>query len=251
VEWRPWLRTRLVDQIVDRPGLRKAILRQIGSPLLFELYESAASWHTSAESMLPALFDLDAPEAASWVEEAFAASRTALDRVPRSALRHPEHYMVGGDTAALLYCVVRLAQPAVMLETGVADGFSTALILEAMQRNGHGELHSVDQSDDVGMLVTDRARWHLHVTDPAVSDAVVTIVDELPRLDLFFHDGGHDYQQQSLEYRTAWAKLEPGGMVLSDDIEWSFAFLDFIREIDVTAPMMMDTRKVVGAAKRE
>ena len=251
VNWRPWLRTRLVDAIVKRPGLRKAILRRAGSPPLFELYESAASWHVTARSLLSALFALDDTEIERLLAEAQDAAAEIRGRVPGSSLRYLEQHMVEGETALFLYCAARHAQPAVALETGVADGFSTALMLSAMDRTGQGELHSVDLSHDVGTLVTDRKRWHLHVLDPADRAAFVSLVDALPRLDLFFHDGGHDFEQQSLEFHTVWSKLSPGGLLLSDDVEWSYAFLDFMREFDLHTLMMMDTRKVVGATVKD
>ena len=49
-----------------------------------------------------------------------------------------------GDEADLLYCLVRLIKPAVMVETGVGAGYSTAHILAAMDMNNGGMLYSVD-----------------------------------------------------------------------------------------------------------
>ena len=251
MNWRLWLRARLVDQIVERPGLRKAILRRVGSPLLFELYESTTSWHTTAPSLVSELFAMDGADVEQLLGEAREASVDILTRVPRSSLRYPDHFMVEGNTALFLYCVVRHVRPVVALETGVADGFSTALMLAALDRNGTGELHSVDCSSDVGCLVDDRRRWRLHVIDIGDHDAFVALVDDLPSLDLFFHDGGHDYAQQTIEFHTTWRKLRPGGVLLSDDVEWSYAFLDFTRAVDARPLMMMDIRKVVGAAVKD
>ena len=41
-------------------------------------------------------------------------------------------------------------QPKIAVETGVANGFSTAFSLLALQANGEGHLHSIDLPREVG-----------------------------------------------------------------------------------------------------
>ena len=45
-----------------------------------------------------------------------------------------------------LYFIVRMADPEIMVETGVARGVSSWTILNAMHRNGKGKLYSIDLS---------------------------------------------------------------------------------------------------------
>src|SRR4029078_12987181 len=47
-------------------------------------------------------------------------------------------------SSRLLYYCVRLRRPAVVVETGVFDGFSSAFILKALADNHHGRLCSID-----------------------------------------------------------------------------------------------------------
>lgn len=72
----------------------------------------------------------------------------------------------------LIGAVVLLRRPAVVVETGVAMGFTTAVILAAMDENGAGTLESIDlpplQVDATGFVgnvipVDLRGRWTLHV----------------------------------------------------------------------------------------
>ena len=137
-----------------------------------------------------------------------------------------------------------------MLETGVADGVSTALMLSAMEANGIGELHSVDIADDVGALVTDARRWQLHIVDPGDTNASPAVIGSLPALDLFLHDGNHERPYQASEYAAAWAKLGSGGVLISDDVDWSYAFLDFVSEHELQPAMLMDQRKVLGIVRK-
>jgi hypothetical protein len=45
---------------------------------------------------------------------------------------YPDLYPVGTETAFALYGIVGFRRPLVVVETGVADGLSTAMILAAM-----------------------------------------------------------------------------------------------------------------------
>ncbi len=70
--------------------------------------------------------------------------------------------------------IVKLMRPAVMVETGVALGFTTATVLQVMADAGEGHLYSVDlpalqydPNDPVGRAVPSslRGRWTLELGD--------------------------------------------------------------------------------------
>lgn len=44
----------------------------------------------------------------------------------------------------VLYALVRILQPRVAIETGVAEGVSSAFFLQALEDNGDGQLYSID-----------------------------------------------------------------------------------------------------------
>jgi predicted O-methyltransferase YrrM len=244
---RTWTGAKVASFVATRPRLSHAVVVRVGPPRLIELYESAGSWSMTAEDALKEFAACDPAEARDLIAEA----RSALERVQRRAtgvvLSYPANYRVEIETALFLYAVVRVARPRVAVETGVADGVSSALILAAMDANGHGELHSIDIARDVGALVADRSRWTLHVVDPADPRASAAVVGALPSVDLFLHDGNHEREYQAHEYRAAWNRLGDGGVLLTDDADWSYAFLEFTREHGVRPAMLMDRRKVFGA----
>lgn len=149
----------------------------------------------------------------------------------------------------IYYALVRLLKPSIILETGVCDGLSSRFLLLAMERNGHGVLHSIDlPNQDVdlghgarqrdvlsadrrtGWLVPDtlRARWHLHLGD--AKELLPELLQKIEKIDIFIHDSLHTYTHMLLEYRTAWPYIRPGGLLLSDDTDWNSAFEDFARE---------------------
>jgi hypothetical protein len=167
-------------------------------------------------------------------EDEYTAVRSQL-RIPPS----PEgaHWGGGQDILDLAGSIVWLRRPAVAVETGVAMGYSTAVILGAMDDNGAGELHSIDlpplQVDPetfVGRAVPEhvRGRWTLHVGPSR--RLLPALLAELGSIDLFVHDSDHSYAGQYEEYRLAWEHLAVGACLVSDDV-CNAAFTDFAEEV--------------------
>jgi predicted O-methyltransferase YrrM len=150
--------------------------------------------------------------------------------------RRDVHYIM--PEAAELYAIVRAAKPLVVVETGVASGLSSVHILRALDRNGFGTLHSLDlpnvQEGSVlpdgrtsGWIVPEslRDRWKLQLGDTWV--LLPELLQSLDRLDLFLHDSDHSYEAMLFEFEQAYPKLEPGGLLLSDDTHLHAAWDDF------------------------
>jgi hypothetical protein len=135
--------------------------------------------------------------------------------------------------------IVGLMRPAVMVETGVALGFTTATVLHAMVEAGKGRLYSVDlpalqhnPDEPVGRAVppTLRGRWQLELGDSRTK--LEPLCARVAPVDIFLHDALHTYSSQLREYRTAWPFIRSGGLLLSDDVN-NPAFVEFAREVGV------------------
>ena len=108
------------------------------------------------------------------------------------------------------YSIVRLAQPDVVMETGVHDGLSTALILHAMRCNGRGTLVSIDlpsvdlpiSVEGPGWLVPEDlcARWQLHIGD--ARKLLPHLAKQYAPIDIFIHDSDHSREFQRFEYEA-------------------------------------------------
>jgi Methyltransferase domain len=227
-------------------GVANQVVRRTGSPHLFELFQSAGSWSTEPAPMLEAAFGIEPTVADAMMGEARAALDDVMGRANDDDRAYPDYYTVEGATALFLHATIRHLRPSVVLETGVADGLSSSIMLAAMESNGEGQLHSIDIAADVGLFISDRSRWHLHVIDPGHPNACAAVFDEIPALDIFLHDGNHMRDWQWREYELAWPKLRSGGLLMSDDVDWSYAFIDFVAEKGLKPPMLMDRRKVFG-----
>lgn len=243
-------RDALVAGIVRRPGLAAAVVHRAGSPRTYDLFRAADSWTVDPAKLLVASFPTDLSAAQHHLDDARAALTEIRRRASDSRRAYPDEYQIEEATATFLYAAVRITRPETVLETGVADGFSSASMLAAMEANGSGELHSIDVASDVGVLIADRSRWHLHVVADGAPDACAAVIRSVPGIDLFLHDGNHELEYQRAEYDAAWAKLRPGGHLMSDDIDWSYAFLDFVEHHSARSAMLMDRRKVFGVVAK-
>ncbi len=143
--------------------------------------------------------------------------------------------------------IVRLMRPAVMVETGVAAGHTSAVALGVMEEIGEGRLVSVD----LPPLRVDHADYTGHVVGPELRGRWTLVLgssrQQLPRvlrkwgpIDVFLHDSDHAYAAQLREYRTAWPHLRAGGVLISDDVA-SPAFLEFASEVGARPHLIAGT----------
>ena len=139
----------------------------------------------------------------------------------------------------LQYMAIRAFQPEIVVETGVANGVSSAYILLALQKNARGALYSVGLNDpkyipvgkSLGWFVPAylQSRWRLLIGDSRA--LLPPLLANLRTIDVFIHDSLHTYDHMMWEYRTAFPYLRPGGLLFSDDAAWNSAFSEYCREV--------------------
>ena len=139
----------------------------------------------------------------------------------------------------LQYIAIRAFQPEIVVETGVANGVSSAHILLALQKNQRGTLHSIGLDDPqflpagkpLGWIVPEwlKSPWNLLLGDSRV--LLPSLLTRLGSIDIFIHDSLHTYDHMLWEYRTAFPYLRPGGLLFSDDAAWNSAFPEFCNEV--------------------
>jgi len=223
---------------------------RVGAPALDELRELAGGrFDLSTEAVL-AHFGITMPAA---LARELAEVARQLERRFQQTNRHPAEWRVEAETGSLLYALVRTQQPEVVVETGVAAGTSAFVILEALARNDRGRLHSFDVDTEVGELVTDRSRWSLTILPQSKPQAALrAALGTIGGIDLFLHDGDHEYPGQLFDLRLGWRHLGAGGFLVCDDADDSRAFQHFCAETPaVESPsVLFDHIKLVGVASK-
>lgn len=144
----------------------------------------------------------------------------------------------GGARAELLYFLTRHTRPEVVVETGVAAGFSSTAFLTAMQRNGTGRLYSSDfpyfrsenPEEYVGILVPQELRtdWTLLLKGDA--ENLPLILEQVDRIDFYHYDSDKTYAGRRFGMDVVADKLAPGAVVMMDDIVDNVFFRDYVTE---------------------
>jgi len=214
------------------------------------MYLASLAVHTSASDIVRTymLGDQCADEVANLLA-GYQELETELNNRYCGLSKYPRYYALEHGSSFLLYALVRTARPMIVLETGVGDGKSTYFILSALLANGGGTLHSVDIGSDVAGLLRPREKenWKLHVLDPlSLKESFEAILRGLPPVDLFLHDSDHTYQWQSYELHAISGRLAERAMLAIDDVDSSYAFLDFCKEQRKKPILLIDRRKVFG-----
>jgi predicted O-methyltransferase YrrM len=143
----------------------------------------------------------------------------------------------------LQYALVRAVKPAVILETGVASGVSTAYFLLALKKNGRGALDSIELGDTAylppgrppGWVVPEwlRDNWKMHIGDSR--KLLAPLAQKLAPLDIFIHDSLHTYDHMTFEFEQAFPYLKAGGILIADDALWNPAFNEFSKRIHASS----------------
>ncbi len=150
-----------------------------------------------------------------------------------------------------LYAMTRSVLPQIVVETGVLYGHSSAAILAGLEDNGSGKLISIDLPPDqhrsvivegqylqvglssnelsVGCAVPPkiRSRWTLQLGNSL--ELLPKILKQFAPISMFVHDSLHTYDHMIAEFRLGYDMLEPGGLLISDDIGYNLAWHDFCR----------------------
>jgi hypothetical protein len=150
----------------------------------------------------------------------------------------PESFQSWNDGDAgfvrAIWCLIRHLKPKKVVETGVAHGVTSRCILEALERNGEGNLWSIDLPPlervwrkQVGAAVgaPQAARWSY--IQGSSRRRLPKLLSRLGQIDLFIHDSLHSERNVRFELDLAWGALKPNGVVVVDDIDANWGFRSF------------------------
>ena len=133
-----------------------------------------------------------------------------------------------------IWRLVRHLQPMKVVETGVGHGVTSRFILEGLQRNGKGQLWSIDRppmerewQEQVGLAVDQRLRDRWSYIHGSSRKRLPGLLAQLAGIDLFVHDSLHSERNVRFEIDGAWPFLRPGGAIVVDDIDVNLGFWSF------------------------
>jgi Methyltransferase domain len=156
--------------------------------------------------------------------------------------------------ARAVWCTARHIQPQVVIETGVAHGVTSRIILEALNLNGSGHLWSIDLPHPLdhslhaqtGVAVTDDCRPRWTYLEGASKDRLPPLVPEVGHVDMFIHDSLHTAKNTLFEMEQAASAMPQGGVMLVDDIKSHLGFATFAKRHPDYRTLVCETEDKIG-----
>ena len=182
-----------------------------------------------------------------------------LEEHANQVLNHIEYDLGGGGAYPFLYYVTRYLKPSVILETGVAAGFSSYAFLAALQQNHHGKLYSSDfpyfrlpnPEKYVGVVVEEalKENWSLYLDgDEANLPQILAVVNTV---DIFHYDSDKSYSGRDFALSLVSPYLSPKALIIMDDIQDNSYFYDYIERTNPAEWYVFDFKgKYVGVIGR-
>lgn len=211
--------------VLSRPSLLPVLARKVIKRLRGESTQGSpendawlAANSVSAEEIARPL------DSKLWEEaDAFAAR---LEDHARKIFKQIEHDLGGGGDYRFLYWLTRYRRPKVVLETGVAAGWSSAAVLTALNKNRKGRLYSSDlpmfrlpnPERFVGILVEPelREKWVLELDGDEAN--LPKILGQIDRIDILHYDSDKMASGRAYAIDLLRPRLAPDGIIIMDDI---------------------------------
>lgn len=200
-------------------------------------YDPDDAWHERLHEILGAPWPC--PEI-DRVRELWCTIAHELEGRGLEVGRHTYRGYSDGDLAlaSAAWCALVHRPRQVVLETGVARGVTTRIMLEALNRLGSGHLWSIDLPHpfdpslhaQTGVAVPDRLRDRWTYVRGSSRRRLRSVLAGLPRVDLFIHDSLHTARNTHFELSEVSRSLAGDGLMLVDDISTHEGFSIFLTE---------------------
>jgi predicted O-methyltransferase YrrM len=162
------------------------------------------------------------------VRSADAPSKTEADFYKAA---RKSYMAVGRDFGKLLYSLARSTKAKTVVEFGTSFGISTIFLASAVRDNGSGKIITTEFEPEKtaqakrNLIAAGLEQW----VEFRVGDALETLSDPPPEIDMIFLDGAKSLYFGILKLLEP--QLRSGGIVASDntDHDGMAAFLDYIR----------------------
>ncbi|AWH73025.1 methyltransferase [Dokdonia sp. Dokd-P16] len=154
----------------------------------------------------------------------------------------------GAYQGRVLSMISKLVNPKSILEIGTFAGYSALCLAEGLQSNG--TLHTIDIKEEM----QDFQRKHFNAS-PYGSQIIQHLgqaLDIIPTIDttfdLVFIDA--DKRNYINYFHTIIGKMNPGGIILSDNVLWSGKVVEPLKKKDVDTKVLLDYNMLLNEDPR-
>jgi predicted O-methyltransferase YrrM len=160
----------------------------------------------------------------------------------------------GGANQKLLFFLTRFLKPDIVLETGVAAGHSSKVILKALEKNKKGVLFSSDfpyfriknPEKYIGILLDEKLKknWNLAIEGDEIN--LKGFFKTIKKVDLFHYDSDKSYKGKKKVFNLIIEKMSEGSIMIFDDIQDDTFFIDIVAEYDFNFKVFNFENKFIG-----
>jgi predicted O-methyltransferase YrrM len=144
----------------------------------------------------------------------------------------------------VLSMISKLVNPKSILEIGTYTGYSALSLAEGMHKNG--QLHTIDINEEL----VDFQRKYFNKSDygKQIHQHLGSAIDIIPTLnikfDLVFIDA--DKPNYVNYFNMIIDKMNPGGIILSDNVLWSGKIIEKLSENDSSTRVLLEYNKLLN-----
>lgn len=148
----------------------------------------------------------------------------------------------------VLSMISKLTNPKNILEIGTYTGYSALCLAEGMQANG--ELHTIDSNEEL----FDFQKKYFDKSDynGQIHQHLGNALEIIPKLDvtfdLIFMDADKDNYVNY--FNIVIDKLNPGGILLSDNVLWSGKVIEPLKKDDISTKVLLEYNKLLNEDHR-
>ena len=204
---------------------QRRLRREVDPGLIYEIYEVDEAWDEHLHGLLGAPWPCakvqQLEQIMADIDALLAARGLSSGRQTYGWYSDAEHSL-----CCAVWCVAQHTRPEVVIETGVAHGVTSRVVLEALRQNDFGHLWSIDLPfpfdrrvhAETGAVVTGACRSRWSYLEGASSQELPPLVARVGHVEMFVHDSLHTPENTLFEMERAATVMSPGGVMVVDDI---------------------------------
>tara|TARA_B100001093_G_scaffold499834_1_gene549529 strand:- start:931 stop:1704 length:774 start_codon:yes stop_codon:yes gene_type:complete len=155
-------------------------------------------------------------------------------------LNNLKYDLGGGGFYPLIFFIVKYTKPKVIVETGVAAGFSSYAILKAIDENKYGRLYSSDfpyfrmpkPERFIGIIIPEYLKkyWELYIEGDDINLPIIS--KKINNIDVFHYDSDKSYFGRKNSLVSLKKNINSDTIIIMDDIQDNSFFYDYVMKLD-------------------
>jgi caffeoyl-CoA O-methyltransferase len=171
----------------------------------------------------------------------------ALNRETWQKVMNPR-MLSGAFQGRVLSMISKLIAPKTILEIGTYTGYSALCLAEGLQENGI--LHTIDRNEELEELQSKyfEKSPFTNQLKSYIGNALEIIPTIDDKFDLVFIDA--DKSNYPNYFNLIIDKMNPGGVILSDNVLWSGKVVEPLEEKDIDTKMLLEYNRLLNEDDR-